>query len=246
MNGNYLSRLSGRIAMLAAACAVGLAAAAQQSQTGWVHLNNGSIVTGTVSVSGSTVSIVTERGDVLNYPMVEVNRISYQAPPTPRVGVDRDLTDYTTNDTGFWGAVQGFGASTLFIDARCTQLAELDLVGGYRFSQYLKVGLGLGARYYFNNTRLRDSSIEWAMPLFATVRGNFIHEGYRNVVPYYSIDVGGAVRDGFMWRPAVGIRVGQPRNAFTLALTYMGQNLTYKDGKDKYVSALGLTVGYEF
>ena len=76
--------------------------------------------------------------------------------------------------------------------------------------------------------------------------GNFIDDEFRTVTPYWSMDMGGAIKDGFMWRPTIGIRVGQSRSAFLLGVTYTGQNLKYKTGKDRYVSAVGLTLGYEF
>lgn len=219
---------------------------ADSARTAWVYLNNGNIVKGELTQTATTVSIVTPDGELLTYPLVEVNRISYKAPVLPEVKKDADLSDPADYSTGFWIRTRLTGSCSLFLSETCTPLVDFDVAGGYRFSQYLKVGVGFGARYYFNNSDLRHSSIEWAFPIFATVTGNFIPETYRNVVPYYSFDIGGAIRDGFMMRPTVGIRVGQSRSALLLGLTYTGQSLRYKTDKTKFVSSLGLSVGYEF
>jgi hypothetical protein len=84
------------------------------------------------------------------------------------------------------------------------------------------------------------------MPLFAHVRGNLIKEEYRTVVPYYALDLGGVFRDGFMWRPSIGIKVGEDRSAFTIAVSYLGQSTKRFDNKQKYVSGVVLRLGYEF
>ena len=216
------------------------------ADTAWVQLNNGSIIKGNVSQNGTTVSIVADNGRVYTYPLTEVYKITAEEPVLPPVSKNTGLNDYATNDTGFWMRTTLQGAYTVFLSSRCTPLTEFDIAGGYRFNQYLKAGIGFGARYYFNNDDLRCSSIDWSFPIYATVTGNIIDDTYRNVVPYYTFDMGGAIRDGFMWRPSIGIRIGQPRSAFLLALTYTGQSLKYKTGSDKYVSSVGITLGYEF
>ncbi len=163
-------------------------------------------------------------------------------------------SDYSTFDKGFWIAAEM--RAGLYCDFGMDKLPvplELTVTPGYRFSEYLKVGLGVGARYYVNNDYLRARSIKWSFPIYANVRGNFIPSEYRNIVPYYNIDLGGAIRDGFMWRPGVGLRFGENRSAFLLGLSYMGQCLKGWDKKSatgvnnsKYASFVMLTLGYEF
>ncbi len=124
-------------------------------------------------------------------------------------------------------------------------------MAGYRFNEYVRVGLGLGARYYFDNNKVRSTLSEWAFPIFLNIRGNFIPTRYRDVVPYYSFDIGGTVRDGFMLRPTVGLRVGLERSAFLVGLGYVGQDLsTYsRDNLRKtrrFVNFITLKLGYEF
>lgn len=212
----------------------------------WVYLNNGNIIKGNVTTTATQVTIITDNGQVLTYPIVEVNRISPVEPVQPAVKEDRAIRDMTDNDTGFWMSAQVNGSYSVFISNKCTPWTELDVVGGYRFNQYLKVGVGFGGRYYFENNRLRSNNVKWSFPVFATVRGNFVPDDYRSVTPYYSLDLGAAIRDGFMWRPTVGLRIGQSRSAFLVGITYTGQSLKYKTGKDRYISGVGLTLGYEF
>ena len=155
-------------------------------------------------------------------------------------------TDYVTFDKGFWIAGEFRPAYTLHISSSDSPVMELDVTGGYRFNEFVRVGIGFGGRYYIKSDRLRKGNISWSFPIYANIRGNFIPTGYRDVVPYYSFDMGGSIRDGFMWRPTVGIRVGQKRSAFLLGLTYTGQSLINTHDKRNYCSMLGLTLGYEY
>ncbi len=172
----------------------------------------------------------------------------------PSVGGNTSVTDYSSADRGFWMAAELSGGASLRINHRNAPFGELDVTAGYRFCQYLKVGLGFGARYFINNDCLRRSSVPWDFPLYASVRGNFIDETYRTCVPYYSLDAGAAIRDGFMIRPTVGLRFGQPRSAFLLGLSYVGQVVSGYDesvpglvtDKNRFVSMLALRLGYEF
>lgn len=161
---------------------------------------------------------------------------------------------YYEYNVGFWISAEvnsGYAFRTRHSNFGYT---ELDVTGGYRFNQYLKAGLGLGARYYFDNNKVRFKTGKWVMPIFLNVRGNFIPDDYRNVVPFYSVDLGGTAQDGFMFRPSVGLRIGQKRSAFIVALGYCGQDVTsfsYNEDGDKFrkrsfVSLMNLKLGYEF
>jgi hypothetical protein len=220
--------------------------AAPGSQYGWLYLNNGNILKGQITKAETSVTIVTDNGDEFTYPMIEVNKITDKAPVQPRVTTDPGLTDLATNDTGFWMRAGVIGGSTIFIEDTGTPTFEVNVAGGYRFSQYLKVGIGFGYRYYFNNEKIRSKSSASAFPIFATISGNFISDAYRTVVPYYSFDFGATACDGVMMRPTIGMRIGQSRSALLLGLTYTGQQLRYVNCKYRFVSSLGLTVGYEF
>lgn len=164
----------------------------------------------------------------------------------PPVGNAGNLDDYGDRNTGFWIAGQINAAYSLYLKDSNRPYTEIDVTGGYRFNEYLKAGVGFGGRYYIDGSRLRHDDIDWSFPLYVNIRGNIIHDGYNTVVPYYSVDMGGAIRDGFFWRPTIGIRVGQPRSAFLLGLTYTGQSLKDVSGGRRYASFLGLTLGYEY
>lgn len=168
----------------------------------------------------------------------------------PGVGIDPDQAQYTTYGRGFWFATEAMVGVSCHLKGHNMGFTEADVTAGYRFSQYLKVGVGIGARYYIKQECLRRSDIKWGMPLFATVRGNLMPDRYRTVVPYYQIEVGGSVRDGMMIRPGLGIRIGEPRQAFTLGLNYMGQEIATRNAKGekctKYTNFVALRLGYEF
>lgn len=165
----------------------------------------------------------------------------------PEIGTDSSQKSYSEMNTGFWISADAEGGVSLRISHKNSAIAGLNISGGYRFSEFLKVGIGFGGRYYFDNNALRYNDFEMSFPVYATVRGNFISGEHRTVVPYYSFDLGGAIRDGFMVRPTVGIRVGEfTRNAFLVGLTYTGQQLRLPDYKKEMVSFLSLRLGYEF
>ena len=64
------------------------------------------------------------------------------------------------------------------------------------------------------------------------------------------VEAGGVLGDGFMIRPSLGIRIGEPREAFTLALSYMGQDISTWNSKMekafKYTNFAAIRLGYEF
>ena len=174
----------------------------------------------------------------------------------PEVDATQQYREYRTLDRGFFIAAELSGGYSCRISNPNLGYAELDAVAGYRFNEFLQVGAGVGARYYFNNDEVRYTTIKWAAPLFINVRGNIIPHQYRKVVPYYSVDMGGTFRDGFMFRPSVGLRIGQPRSAFLVGLAYMAQGMdtagwTGEGHRVKYkensvVSFITLKIGYQF
>lgn len=226
------------------------------AQNDYVYLKNGSVIKGTIEQykENSSVTIRTENGQVYTYPMIEVNRVSNGASTNiPDPTNNNNHKDYMLENQGFWCAGELIGGLSCNTNGKNAQLVELDFVGGYRFNEYIRVGLGVGARYYINNSSLRYKSNAWAMPIFANVRGNIMSTESRTIVPYYSVDLGGTIRDGFMFRPTIGVRFGEPRSAFTVGLSYMGQSMaqfTYDNSKkvanQKFTSFVALKLGYEF
>lgn len=168
----------------------------------------------------------------------------------PEIHSETVQKEYSRATSGFWFSADVEGGYSCRLTHPNIGYSELDVAGGYRYSEYLRIGLGLGARYYSNNDSFRRfQRTDWAFPIFVTIRGNFIPTQYRSVVPYYDVDLGTTVRDGFMIRPTVGLRIGQARSAFLVALSYVGQ---FTDAIDygripvDYMPFIALKLGYEF
>lgn len=226
---------------------------AQAKELDYVFLKNGNVIKGAIEKVEENISVTIRsvNGELYTYPMVEVNRISYGEKPTiPTEYEPGRYVDYTEFTQGFWCSVELQGAYSCHIENNNGGLTELDIVGGYRFNEYFRLGFGLGARYYFNNEKIRHSDIEWSFPIFLNARGNIIPAEHRSIVPYYSVDLGGTIRDGVMFRPTIGVRFGEPRSAFLVGITYLGQSLKapIEVGKYErdYTSFVGLKLGYEF
>lgn len=169
-----------------------------------------------------------------------------------------DYKYYSGNDKGFWAGFDlGSGASFTGVGTGvpldfCAQL-------GYRFNQYIKLGVGGGMRYNFISDNCRDNSQDpetfknWSFPLYLDVRGNFFSQDYRDFVPFWRFDIGYTFNDGFMFSPGLGLSFGSEiRNHFTLGISYVGQMarvVTCKDPRttgNGYLNQFQLKLGYEF
>lgn len=161
-------------------------------------------------------------------------------------------TDYRQNEKGFWCAAEWEGGSSVMVEHRNMQSVQLAYTAGYRFNEFIKVGAGLGGRYYVNNNKeCRGEASAWTLPIFVNARGNFISQTDRSVVPYWSVCVGGIVGDGAFLSPSVGLRIGEPRNSWLLGISYCLNHINTSQlvSTDKKVStshALQLHIGYEF
>lgn len=168
----------------------------------------------------------------------------------PKVDTTSAYKEYDTNATGFWIAAEASAGYSCRLQGSNISFAEVDVTAGYRFNDFLRLGLGIGSRRYFDNHSLRAESIKWSFPLYANVRGNIIPSQYRSVVPYYSVDAGVAIHDGFMFRPVLGLRIGRERSAFLVGVGYLGQNIRVFDSAthktNKFLSFATLRLGYEF
>jgi hypothetical protein len=153
--------------------------------------------------------------------------------------------DHSGQDSGFWLAGEATAGSTIMFDNTNTLRSGLAVVGGYMMNEYLKFGVGLGVNIYLvNNKKVRvDEDIPFTLPLFLDVRGNLISQEDREVVPYWSFDIGGAIRDGFFLSPTIGLRIGEKRDSWLVGLSYGLNSVRTVDGM---VSTLALKVGYEF
>ena len=149
-------------------------------------------------------------------------------------------------DAGYWCAIELGGGSTAMENKKNVAMVGGSYAGGYRFNQYLKVGIGLGVLYYPNSSNVRDTKNHLAMPLFLNVRGNMLSDEIRRTVPYWSVNVGTTLPDGLFMTPTVGLRVGEKRNAFLVGASYTIRHLkAHPSCIDNYSGVL-LKLGYEF
>lgn len=175
----------------------------------------------------------------------ELNRIP------KRSHKDLSTVSYRDNNTGWWWSGEfSTGYSVRFGKPirNNVAFAELDFTTGYRFSEYFRVGPGVGLRYYFPAHKLRLKDYPLSVPIYLNIRGQFESSVYRRVVPYYSLDVGTSITDGLMIRPTIGLRFGALRGSFLIGVSYLGQTMkTYeKPDSENFISFACVRLGYEF
>lgn len=154
--------------------------------------------------------------------------------------------DYTTENSGFWYAIDAEGASSVMVHSKNMQFANLAFTGGYRINEFIRFGIGLGVRYYVNNADVRDSDNKFGIPIFANVRGNIISASDRDGVPFWSLNIGGVTNDGFYFSPTLGYSFGGLRNNFQIGVSYNMTCFRNCNKTDMAYSYFGLKIGYEF
>lgn len=154
--------------------------------------------------------------------------------------------NYDMEDQGFWCAIEAEGGSSVMTTYQNMQYATMTFTGGYRISEYLKIGAGLGAKAYVNHAELRNTSNKVAIPIFANVRGNFMSAYDRGYSPYWSVNIGGVTNDGFYFSPSVGYSIGGLRNNFLIGISYTLGNFTDYKSENRTYSYFGVKLGYEF
>lgn len=139
--------------------------------------------------------------------------------------------DYSTKQTGWWCAAQlGGGYAT----TTGRFFGQFDFVNGYRFSEFLKVGVGISPRVGLNT-----------IPIYAQVRGNFISQEDTMFAFFWNADLGYAINGGVYASPSVGMRYGGIRHNVLISLYYAleGQK---PEVSDQLLHIVGLRIGYEF
>ena len=154
--------------------------------------------------------------------------------------------DYSAQETGYWFAVEPQVGTMADAGRRCIQFCGADYVNGWRFSEFLRAGVGIGMKYYINSSDVRTSSLSWAFPLYADVRGNIISQNNRNTVPFWSADIGAEIHNGFFFAPAIGLRMGEQRCAFTVSLSYCLMQMDTWSDDGELRNLVSLKLGYEF
>lgn len=161
-------------------------------------------------------------------------------PPSKNQNIaDEDVVKY-------WCAFEAGGGSTAMENMKNVAMVGASFVEGYRFNQYLKVGAGLGVLYYPNSSNVRDTKKHLATSLFVNARGNILTDDIRYIVPYWSINIGTTIPDGFFLTPSVGVRIGEKRNAFLVSVGYTLRHMKSYPEHTKYYSGALLKLGYEF
>lgn len=155
-------------------------------------------------------------------------------------------TDYKETTSGYWSAVTANAATTVTINRKKMQNVGADWVNGYRLSEFIRVGVGVGLRYYINNDNVRRSDVAWSFPIFADARGNIISQQDRSAVPYWSVDLGGEFHGGLYFSPTLGYRFGGLRSCFILGISYTLQQFDTWKKDNELIGGINLKVGYEF
>lgn len=164
----------------------------------------------------------------------------------PKESQEKSFANLAEQNHGYWCSIDAEFGSTLMENKKNVASAGLNFTNGYRFSEYLKVGVGLGILYYINNDNVRARENHLAMPLFFNLRGNLVTEEIRHTVPYWSINVGAVMPDGFFFNPQIGLRIGEKRSAFCIGIGYVLRKLDSQSMNISSYSGASLKVGYEF
>lgn len=159
---------------------------------------------------------------------------------------DNRYVYYSGLESGWWMAVEpGFTVGS--VNSSTLLTARASLVTGYRFSQYLRVGVGVAPAFCFAHEAIDNGTL--LMPVFAHLRGNFIEDQTRMFSPFWGFDAGYGIGDGLYLSPAIGLRAGLHRHSFVFSLGYMFQQLDGslpKGMKSDDYHAFLLKLGYEF
>lgn len=150
------------------------------------------------------------------------------------------------SNSGYWCSVEFNGGSTLMENHKNVALINVSFANGYRFNQWIKVGVGIGAMYYPNNGNVRNTDYHLSMPLFFNARGNILSDDFRSAVPYWAVNIGTSIPDGFFLTPTVGYRIGEKRSAFLVGVSYTLRHLKALPEYTSDFSGAMVKLGYEF
>lgn len=205
-----------------------------------VYLKNGSVIRGTIVLQVFKESITIEsRVNTWIYKMDEIEKIEKvildrRGRPVESGLAKREIKIKPSElKKGFMGLAE-VGVSTTFIgafDVGTTEIAKLNIEGGYRFNPYFVLALGSGIRklnhHYDGETDTTFFPInvkKTLIPIFADLRVNFAN---RKISPFLSLRLGyafdannGLSKFGTMVNPSVGIAI----NVFKRLLIHVGFN----------------------
>ena len=164
----------------------------------------------------------------------------------PQAPSQHNYKDYSMKDNGLWISMEVEGASSIMQNKQNMQFAAPTATIGYRFNEFIRIGVGAGARIYVHNADFRDTGNRFSIPVFLNLRGNVFCKHNRSVAPYWSINLGCVTSEGFYANPTVGYSFGGLRNNFLLGVSYTLSTFTDIGGIHQAYSYFGLKLGYEF
>lgn len=233
-----------------------------KADTTYIYLNNGEIIECEI-IDGNerTITIRTKDGKTATVERLKIRDFTNKQPLLPKESNEvntRTLSSRNDNKNHFWWGADLYGFYSCYSCSNNKPMTELSVTLGYRFNEYLKVGVGVGTRYYFDadkkdigNRQRKESLINLSIPIFVNLRGHLSSSRERSVIPYYSLSFGASINDGVMIRPTIGLRIGDyDRSAFLIGFNYMGQTLklpsNHIDKEKSFTTFIGLNIGYEF
>ncbi len=178
--------------------------------------------------------------------MVFAAQAQYREVKLPSAPKQTSYKDYSTEESGFWCAAELEGASSVMVHKKNMQFVNVAFIGGYRFSEFLRVGAGTGLRCYVNNADVRDTDSRFGLPIFVNARGNFIPAYDRDAVPFWSVNIGGITGEGFFASPTLGYSFGGLRNTLQVGISYTITSFKNSLKDNQLYSYFGLKIGYEF
>ncbi len=197
-----------------ALCAAALSLMAQDV----VFLKNGSVIKGEVTKNDATTVEITANGRLLTYKAIDVQRVQIGSSDVtmPKNPKRPKYQDYEDTERGYWCAVEIWGGGAVDFGGK-PNMCNIDLhfINGFRINEWIRLGVGLGFRYYLgdltyktngntydepisskyrwtdpNNPKESVGGNQWAIPLYLDLRGNIMSMATRRCVPYWSFDVG--------------------------------------------------------
>ena len=164
-------------------------------------------------------------------------------PDTPK---QAPYKNYDMEDRGFWCAIDLEAGSSTMFHHKNMQYTNLAATSGYRLSEFLRFGAGVGLRYYPNNAEVKEKDDKFGVLYYANVRGNFLPSYERDGVPYWSVNVGTISTEGAFVSPTLGYSMGGLRNNIQVGLCYTLSYFRNHRLKTEAYNYFGLKVGYEF
>ena len=169
----------------------------------------------------------------------------------PEKPIRGKYVDYSLKDSGWWIAAQITGGLATTNDNIHAGIMQVDIINGYRFSEFLKVGIGFSPRYYFaqNSFPLRENRMifgVYSVPIYADVRGNIISQEDTMFAPYWNADFGYTIHEGIFFSPGVGIKIGTVRNNVLFGINYSIQVHNVDEAKGGILHIFSIRLGYEF